>query len=70
MKQKKKKKKAVLNINLVRLSPMQLYKLGCVATKCRLKKKKKKKKTQDNLSAMGLCALHNLMVITVSSPVS
>ena len=46
---------------------MQLYKLGCVATKCRLKKKKK---TQDNLSAMGLCALHNLMVITVSSPVS
>ena len=49
---------------------MQLYKLGCVATKCRLKKKTKKKKTQDNLSAMGLCALHNLMVITVSSPVS
>ena len=69
MKQKKQKKKAVLNINLVRLSPMQLYKLGCVAPKCRLKQQQKKK-TQDNLSAMGLCALHNLMVITVSSPVS
>ena len=48
---------------------MQLYKLGCVAPKCRLKQQQKKK-TQDNLSAMGLCALHNLMVITVSSPVS
>ena len=40
---------------------MQLHKVGCVAAKCRLKK--------DDLSAMSLCALHNSMLITVSSHV-